>query len=268
MASFFKPAKSTSRKSALVCNLKRKAAGGSLSFSTPKKVKAERKSAMTLNYEYTMGIFKKFTPGLGHDGDGLYGTLTNNSLQRLIEHLHVDGKTLIDIGAADGKVMLAGLALGAQAGYGIELAGDSLEVKFDAMIRQLRNGYLGLDAHAALKCNTDITKMNVGTISEILSECFSETYRIIPGRHIAVCAVWHGFNIEAKQSLLTILARSQHVQRFALVGPVTKDYGRPADVVEFMKESNPRCNIALETTESVTLSGGGEHYQAVIYHIS
>eukprot|EP00945_MAST-04E_sp_MAST-4E-sp1_P008966 g8966.t1 len=214
-----------------------------------------------------MGIFKKFSPGLGHDGDGLYGTLTNNSLRCLVENLGVEGKTLIDIGAADGKVMLAGLALGAKSVYGVELAGSSLEVKFDAMVRKLREGYLRPAQKAALKCNTDIVKLKLGTISEILLHQFPSMHRITPGRNVVVSAVWHGFNIEAKEALLTILSRSQHVARFTLVGPVKKDYGVSEDVLAFVKQSNPKCRIKKISNESATLSGGGEKYRALTFEL-
>ena len=196
-------------------NISSESSATAVSQSSSKRKKQEDEA--TKNYSFTMSIFKKFSPGLGHDGDGLYGTLTNSSLRNLVENLGVEGKTLIDIGAADGKVMLAALALGAKSVYGVELAGSSLETKFDAMVRKLRDGFLRQDQKAALKCNTDIVKLKLGSISEILRHQFPSMHRVTPGRNVLVSAVWHGFNVEAKEALLTILSRSQHVKRFSLV---------------------------------------------------
>ena len=188
-------------------------------------------------------------------------------MRNLVENLGVEGKTLIDIGAADGKVMLAALALGAKSVYGVELAGSSLETKFDAMVRKLRDGFLRQDQKAALKCNTDIVKLKLGSISEILRHQFPSMHRVTPGRNVLVSAVWHGFNVEAKEALLTILSRSQHVKRFSLVGPVKKDYGKSEDVLAFVRKANPKCRIKSISNESATLSGGGEKYRALTFEL-
>ena len=46
-------------------------------------------------------------PGLGHDGVGLYGTLTNTTMRRMIERVECEDRTHVDVGAADGKVRVA-----------------------------------------------------------------------------------------------------------------------------------------------------------------
>ena len=221
------------------------------------------------NYSIAMSMFKKYCPGLGHDGDGLYGTLTNNSLHDIMTEISPQGKILVDIGAADGKVLLAGLAFEANLALGIELAGDALEIKFDAIIAGLRKKTAGRfpteKQVARLKCSTDVTSFKNGSISELLVKCFPNNFTVAPGKNIIVCAVWHGFTVTAKESLLKRLANSHFVKSFTLVGPQLKDYGKPAEILEYMKKENPRSTVHKVSSTPVILSGGGEHYQAITF---
>lgn len=222
------------------------------------------------NFKIAMKIFKKYCPGLGHDGDGLYGTLTNNSLQHIMNEIQPREKILVDIGAADGKVLLAGLSFGAHAAFGMELAGDALETKFEAMINGLKKEtnfrFPSNEQMARLKCSTDITTFKSGTTSDMLLSCFPKSFKMVPGKNILVCAVWHGFTISAKESLLRRLANSHFVESFTLVGPQLKDYGKPEEVLAYMKNENPRFSVRKVSSSPVKLSGGGEHYQAVTFY--
>ena len=220
-------------------------------------------------YNLAMAVFKKYCPGLGHDGEGLYGTLTNNSLSNIMKTVRPTGKCIVDVGAADGKVLLAGLAFQARSALGIELAGDSLVTKFNAMVNSIKNKTMGAfptqNQSACLKCNTDILKFENGSMTDLLTQCFPGIFRIQPGRSIVVCAVWHGFTINAKESLLKRLANSHFVQSFTVVGPQLKDYGKSTEVLDFLKQQNPKCTAHHVSSIPVTLSGGGEHYQAMYF---
>ena len=220
-------------------------------------------------YNLAMAVFKKYCPGLGHDGEGLYGTLTNNSLSNIMKTVRPTGKCIVDVGAADGKVLLAGLAFQARSALGIELAGDSLVTKFNAMVNSIKNKTMGAfptqNQSACLKCNTDILKFENGSMTDLLTQCFPGTFRMRPGRSIVVCAVWHGFTIKAKESLLKRLANSHFVQSFTVVGPQLKDYGKSTEVLDFLKQQNPKCTAHHVSSIPVTLSGGGEHYQAMYF---
>ena len=250
--------------------LKKKLESSSDGPSTTFKAKKKKgNNSHSPNFKTAMTIFKKYCPGLGHDGDGLYGTLTNNSLHDIMTEIQPKGKTLVDIGAADGKVLLAGLAFQANFTLGIELAGDALEIKFNAMINGIKKKTNSVfptsEQVASLKCCTDITSFNSGNISELLITCFPRSFRMKPGKHIVICAVWHGFTITAKQSLLKRLAKSHFVKSFTLVGPQLKDYGKPDEVLEYMKKQNPRCTVYKVSSLPVKLSGGGEQYQAITF---
>ena len=54
-------------------------------------------------------------------------------MRTMIDRCDVAGKTHVDVGAADGKVLLGALALGAAHVYGLEISGPGLSDKFHAM---------------------------------------------------------------------------------------------------------------------------------------
>lgn len=220
-----------------------------------------------------MSVYRRFSPGLGHDGDGLYGALTNNSLKNLMTELNVAGTRVVDIGAADGKVLLAALACGALSAHGVEVAGDALENKFDSMIKVLcRDGVLTTAQTARLKCKVNVAELpeecgdNMeGMLSHYFPQEFSASDTVATeSSKLIIVAVWHGFNVEAKQALLRSLCKSQVVDRFVVVGPQNFPYGKPDEILEFMADE--KCQWQPKALESlvVKLSGGGETYRATV----
>jgi len=224
---------------------------------TRKKTKAAK-----TDWRFAMSIFSKFQPGLGHDGVGLYGTLTPASALKVLERLDLKEKTHLDVGAADGKMMLGALALGASKSFGIEIAGDCLEAKFDAMKRKLEAKVGPLEAKLA--CNTDVCLLEDVDVSEWLRHLFQDD-----SSDIVVTAVWHGFTIESKQTLLRAIASAYpRVTRFSLIGPMRKDYGDPDDVIDFLTND---CGIddnrvILAHHDHCTLAGGEAH-RALTFHL-
>jgi hypothetical protein len=219
-----------------------------------------------------MTVYRRFSPGLGHDGDGLYGALTNNSLKHLMEKLNVNGTRIVDIGAADGKVLLAGLASGAVSAHGVEVAGDALEDKFDNMITVLqRDGVLLTSQTARLKCKVNVAQLPTecgNNMEGMLSHYFPEEFNISDSNsdsELIIIAVWHGFNVEAKQALLRCLCKSKTVSRFVVVGPQNFPYGKSDEILEFMKDE--KCIWKPKAVDKlvVKLSGGGETYRANIF---
>eukprot|EP00946_MAST-07B_sp_MAST-7B-sp1_P002422 g2422.t1 len=221
-------------------------------------------------HKSAMSMYQRYQPGLGHDGDGLYGALTKNSLASLFEQLQCAGRRVIDIGAADGKVLLAALAHGASAAYGVEVAGDALVGKFDSMVEKLRGvGVIGEGQRAGLKCNVDVSRLpkSQDSIEAMLANCFPEEFSdstVGEDTGLIVTAVWHGFNVEAKQALLKLFARSQCLDRFVVVGPQLFPYGRPEEILTFLKE-DAKCKWKPRVTSNIVvkLSGGGETYRAI-----
>ena len=185
----------------------------------------------------------------------------------------------VDVGAADGKVMLGALALGAARSYGLEVSGPALRDKFEAMLLSLRSRPAVQVGVGELLCNTDITELD-GNVERWLADCFA-SFNAVAGnvaaapaqpkrrRDIAVSAVWHGFNVEAKEALLAALADSQRVSTFTLVGPTKKDYGTSAKVLDFVqsRRTDGLVNVAFLHDDTVKLAGGGESYHALTFEI-
>lgn len=205
-----------------------------------------------------MSVFAKFEPGLGHDGVGLYGTLTDASVRVVLERAKVRGRTHFDVGAGDGKVMLGALAAGAARSFGVEIAGDALETKFRAMKAKLEAA-CDETFDGDLKCGVDITDFDA-PVERWLVDCFN----VVDADDIVVTAVWHGFNVEAKESLLAALAMSSSVTAFTLVGPVRKDYGTAAAVRAFFLRFG--THVSLVHDDRATLAGG-ESYRALTFHM-
>ncbi len=233
-------------------------------------------AAAAANHKVAMSLYRKYQPGLGHDGDGLYGALTDNSLTALFAALPCAGRRVCDIGAADGKVLLAALAHGARAAHGVEVAGDALVGKFDSMVAKLREKHVIHSGQTAgLKCNVNVAQLPLdqnGSVEAMLAGCFPEEFSDLVGarakqtcpRELLVTAVWHGFNVEAKQALLRLLAKSQSVERFVVVGPQSFPYGRPDEILAFL-EDDAGCTWSPKVTSDIVvkLSGGGESYHAI-----
>jgi hypothetical protein len=227
-----------------------------------------------------MSTYRRYSPGLGHDGDGLYGALTNNSLRHLMEEINVGGCRVVDIGAADGKVLLAALACGAKMAHGVEVAGDALENKFDSMIRELRrDGVLSEEQPARLKCKVNVARLPDGcgdNVEGMLSHYFPEDYASVFGKKktgakssssngkLVVIAVWHGFNVEAKQALLRCLCESRIVEKFVVVGPQNFPYGKSDEILEFLRDEKCKWKPRSLKDLVVKLSGGGETYRATV----
>ena len=231
---------------------------------TPALKKRNHKDSNTKDWGAAMSIFTKFQPGLGHDGVGLYGTLTPASAQRVLQRLDLDGKIHIDIGAADGKMMLGALALGAKRSYGIEIAGDCLVAKFDAMKRQLA-AKIDRPLEAVLACNTDICDLPEENVVQWLDHVF----QCQEDDDIVVTAVWHGFTIDSKQTLLRAIAKAYpRVTRFSLIGPMRKDFGYPDDVLDFLRSDCgiPADNVLLAHHDHCNLAGG-EAQRALTFHL-
>ena len=146
-----------------------------------------RRGALTLTQRRS--IFQRFQPGLGHDGTGLYGTLTAGTMRTMIERCEVVGRTHVDVGAADGKVLLGALSLGAAHVYGVEISGDGLQTKFEGMRDVLAQSHAMGASAARLACSIDICDLRGATVEAWLNEVFNES----DDTEITVSAVWHGY---------------------------------------------------------------------------
>ena len=96
---------------------------------------------------------------------------------------------IIDLGAADGKVLLGALSLGAAHVYGVEISGDGLQTKFEGMRDVLAQSHSMGASSARLACSIDICDLRGGTVEAWLNEVFNES----DDTEITVSAVWHGY---------------------------------------------------------------------------
>jgi len=230
---------------------------------TPQPKKSKDVPPGEAKWKNAMSIFRKFEPGLGHDGTGLYGTLTNATLRRMLERCDVVGKTHVDVGAADGKVLLGATALGAKHAYGLEISGPALATKFEAM-RDMQATKFPSDGEKQLATGTDITELDGSTVEAWLAETFGAGGDD-DDSEITVSAVWHGFNTDAKECLLAACATSARVCRFSLIGPAKREYGGPEAVIDYVKSRGARAELVGD--DLAHLSGSGENQRVMTFAI-
>ena len=194
-------------------------------------------------------------------------------MRTMIERCEVVGRTHVDVGAADGKVLLGALSLGAAHVYGIEISGDGLQTKFEGMRDVLAQSHSMGASSARLACSIDICDLRGGTVEAWLNEVFNES----DDTEITVSAVWHGyvlyfdtpltyicrFNTEAKETLLSACARSQRVTRFSLIGPAKRDYGNPEAVIDWVGQQGGACKLVGD--DKGHLSGSGENQRIMTF---
>lgn len=218
-----------------------------------------------------MRAYRRFVPGLGHDGCGLFGTLTDESLRRLMSSLLVHDGHVIDIGAADGKMLLSALTLGAKSAHGVEIAGGCLELKYSAVINALwRLNPPAIESHqvTGLRCSIDICESNQHTIEAFLAVAFPHSAQFAAAGatpDLIVISHWHGFTISAKQELMKHVARSTRVVQFCVIGPLRQPYGSADEIVSYLRDYGwARAQRAPGDDLIVALSGSGEKYHAII----
>ena len=110
-------------------------------------------------------------------------------MRTMIERCEVVGRTHVDVGAADGKVLLGALSLGAAHVYGVEISGDGLQTKFEGMRDVLAQSHSMGASSARLACSIDICDLRGATVEAWLNEVFNES----DDTEITVSAVWHGY---------------------------------------------------------------------------
>lgn len=224
------------------------------------------------NHIAAMRAYRRFVPGLGHDGCGLFGTLTDDSLRRIMGKLSLQDAYVVDIGAADGKILLAALSHGARSAHGVDVAGDCLETKYAAIVAELKcMTPPAIESHqsTALRCKIDIRNSEARSIEAFLALvfplCAQYTATSAAAPNLVVVSNWHGFAVDAKQRLMKYVARSNRTAKFCVVGPRRQPYGTADEIVAYLEDYGwvdvqraPRDDLV------VALSGSGEKHHAVI----
>ena len=155
------------------------------------------------------------------------------------------------------------MALGARHAYGLEISGPALADKFHAMRDKLVGAGFPASGAALLKTGTDICDLAGASVESWLAECFGAAED--DETAITVSAVWHGFNIEAKECLLGAIARSARVTRFSLIGPCKRDFGNPERVIEYVSSCGAKCELVRD--ELAHLSGSGENQRFMTFEV-
>ena len=122
-------------------------------------------------------------------------------MRTMIERCEVVGRTHVDVGAADGKVLLGALSLGAAHVYGVEISGDGLQTKFEGMRDVLAQSHAMGASSARLACSIDICDLRGATVEAWLNEVFNES----DDTEITVSAVWHGYVYLLRTSLTYVI---------------------------------------------------------------
>ncbi len=88
-------------------------------------------------------VFKTASPGGAEGGtEGFSGSIRACSYKIIHKLLGIRGNMLVDLGAGDGRMMLAGIADGASRAVGYELPGNiSRKLVFDAANGKLKNHF-------------------------------------------------------------------------------------------------------------------------------
>jgi hypothetical protein len=84
-------------------------------------------------------VMKKCGDGADGGGVGVNGSVRASSLFKILEKIHARDHVFLDLGAGDGRVMLAALAIGADTAVGFELPeNSSYKLLFCAARRMLQ----------------------------------------------------------------------------------------------------------------------------------
>ena len=121
-------------------------------------------------------------------------------MRTMIERCEVVGRTHVDVGAADGKVLLGALSLGAAHVYGVEISGDGLQTKFEGMRDVLAQSHAMGASAARLACSIDICDLE-----ELPSAWLNEVFNESDDTEITVSAVWHGYVYLLRTSLTYVI---------------------------------------------------------------
>lgn len=113
-------------------------------------------------------VMKRCGDGADGGGIGVNGSVTASSLVTILNSIHAHDNILVDLGAGDGRVILAALTVGANKAVGFELPeNSSYRLLFCAARRMLQNNLKGvpvdwsraewtprdIDALQTLECN-------------------------------------------------------------------------------------------------------------------
>ena len=88
-------------------------------------------------------LFKTASGGGAEGGsEGFTGSVRAMGYKRIFKHLGIDGNMVVDLGAGDGRMLMAAIAGGASKALGYELPGNaSRKCVFDAVQKRLNEKF-------------------------------------------------------------------------------------------------------------------------------
>lgn len=142
--------------------------------------------------------------GDGADGGmvGVNGSVTASSLVKILKSIHAHDHVLVDLGAGDGRVMLAALAVGADTAVGFELPeNSSYKLLFCAARRMVQRNLQGIPADWS---RAEWTPRDIDAL---------ETFECNP---YCVFSFWVGMPVNTQQCILFLCNSCLSVKEFAV----------------------------------------------------
>jgi hypothetical protein len=142
--------------------------------------------------------------GDGADGGmvGVNGSVTASSLVKILKSIHAHDHVLVDLGAGDGRVMLAALAVGADTAVGFELPeNSSYKLLFCAARRMVQRNLQGIPADWS---RAEWTPRDIDAL---------ETFECNP---YCVFSFWVGMPLNTQQRILFLCNSCLSVKEFAV----------------------------------------------------
>ena len=189
--------------------------------------------------------------GLGKSFYGISGSLTVNSMHKIFNAMYDKNSTFVDIGAADGYIVILALLYGYTSSAGIEFdEGDALRHIYSSIWQTTLNKYPML-----LKQSWSPKKpiMYYDTGIEDISSMDSF------GANVHIFSFWDGFSEHDSRILLERLKTSKNVTQVCLVRRRSRTWGTFKKVQKYLE--------TIKETVSIEVVYGKEKYLATIFQL-
>ena len=113
--------------------------------------------------------FRKAADGCDGKAFGFGGSLSPKSLSAILCTMKIVGKRVVDLGAGEGRVLAAALALGALSAVGYELPGNSAQqFVLDAVMKRMISSSFALESFNCQWIAMDIDEVNEFCFSSLI----------------------------------------------------------------------------------------------------
>ena len=238
---------------AIVISCTRLRPEGKGSGAKPRVVKDNDPDAQRIQRVYN--VYKKLTGGADGGVMGVNGSLTSGKLTMVLKMAGVKGKHFIDMGAGDGRVILAAKLLGAIISEGYELPGN--------------RAHQGVFEAVEMECEeTGICPPGAPTVFNLRD---IDTLETLEGVTAPTCvfSFWVGFHPETQKKILRLCAENENVVSIA----VFRDrkwtiFQNVLDVLnKFAPAKSTWTHDVSETVKTTMMGSRQEHTCWVFYKV-